>query len=96
MTTFNSDWVLYAFPPVPMLEQYIAAVIRHKQPVVLVVPEWKSQAWWARVVELGQHWLWLGRACDIFDGDTAHPFGRAFDAEQAQEHVFWAVSLFSK
>jgi Reverse transcriptase (RNA-dependent DNA polymerase)/RNase H-like domain found in reverse transcriptase len=97
MASFNRSLRLYAFPPVPMLHRYIAAVIEQQQPVVLVVPAWPTQPWWPRLRASApsSRWLWLGRACDIFDVEgVPHPFGEAFDAEQACTHEFWAVALF--
>lgn len=99
MATFDPSVRLYAFPPVPMLGAYIAAVVRYSQPVVLVVPEWPTQAWWSLLNNFAPNsasWLELGLGQDLFvqDRRCPHPFGRGFNAEEAKTHTFWAVSLF--
>jgi hypothetical protein len=94
LTTFDPACKFYAFPPVPLIGSYVSAVVRHRQPVVLVVPEWTTQAWWAVLTEHGCNWLSLGLAASIFVDPSEHPFGRNFDGEQAQSINFWAVSLF--
>lgn len=95
MSAFDCNKRFYAFPPVPLLGRYIALLVRHKQPAVLVVPDWVTQPWWAVLKLHGQKWLNLGCAAAIFDEKGVnHPFGRNFEAQQAAEHLFWAVSLF--
>lgn len=95
MSSFDTTKVFYAFPPVPMIGKYLAQLVMHNQPAVLVVPEWISQPWWATLVSAGQRWLKLGSASQIFSvAGQAHPFGRNFDNDQAQDIEFWAVSLF--
>ena len=80
-----------------MLGKYIEFVVRHKQPVVLVVPRWISRSWYAVLVQFGSKWLELGKVSEVIKQDTtrSHPFGRDFNHEEAMNTVLWAVSLFS-
>lgn len=88
---------LYAFPPANMLGPYIEFVVRHKQPVVLVVPKWCSRPWYAVLVQVGSKWLRLGKVSEVIIQNTprSHPFGREFDRQEALDTVLWAVSLFT-
>lgn len=95
LSCFDASRRFFAFPPVPIIGRYVALVVRHRQPVVLVVPDWPTQSWWPRLVNQTGCWLSLGCGHELFsDQGAAHPFGRNFDDELALGTRFWAVSLF--
>lgn len=82
LTIVNSG-KLYAFPPVPIIGQLIAHVLREKLKVVMVVPELPTQAWYAHVQCLDT--LRLGGVGDLAHKVRArlgHPSGKGFERDR--------------
>lgn len=95
MSFCRPEMRLYAFPPSVMLDQYVPFVCRQKQPVVLVVPEWPTRAWWALLAHFGGERMYLGTVHDVIvqEGAVSHPFGANFETEQALDTKMWAVAV---
>lgn len=92
--TFITVQSLYAFPPPGMLLKYIKLVMQHSLRCVIVVPQWPTALWWPLVAVREQ--LRLGKVGDCVRPGRfglAHPFGQAFDLEQALDTTLVAVAF---
>jgi hypothetical protein len=92
--TFTSHKRLYAFPPACLIGQLVAHVLESGLHMVMVVPRWQTQSWWAQVVGLAA--LSLGRVGEVvipgFSG-ARHPFGRGFEEGMAIETELVAIAF---
>jgi hypothetical protein len=80
--TFVHPGRLYAFPPAPIIGPLIAHIQKEVLKMVIVVPEWPTQPWYAAVhdqdvLRLGQ----VGELTNMGGAGLGHPFGRCFERE---------------
>lgn len=80
--TFCHPGKLYAFPPAPIIGSLIGHVLREKLKMIMVVPEWPTQLWYA--LTKGHESMCLGLIGEKAASGKAglgHPFGRSFERE---------------
>ena len=92
--TFSHPGMLYAFPPAILIPALVAHVVRQRLRMVMVVPEWPTQAWWPLVC--GWPSMRLGPVRNVVEAGQfglAHPFGRSFREPEAVEMVAFAINV---
>lgn len=85
---------LYAFPPAPLLEQFLCHALRERLRVVVIVPRWITQAWWSLIAEYNK--LELGVVSEVLqpgEAGLAHPFGAGYDSKVAEGQRLLAVRI---
>jgi hypothetical protein len=74
--------------------QLVAHVLESGLHMVMVVPRWPTQSWWAQVVGLAA--LSLGRVGEVVvpgSSGARHPFGRGFEEGMALETELVAITF---
>jgi hypothetical protein len=91
--TFVSNRILYGFPLGCLIDR-LAYILEKALDMVMVVPRWHTQSWWAQVV--GRESLVLGKVREVVvpgASGARHPFWQGFEEGVAAETELVAIAF---
>jgi hypothetical protein len=75
----------YAFPPFNQIQKLVQKIRREKCHIVLIVPDWPTQAWFSEVFTMTKHrFSFHGREVTRQD-----------DEERPVAQKFWALNIYT-